>query len=140
MGASIAGSLLGGALIVRFDSWRIFGLAMLLRIVPIAMQWHLTRTVVTPDIVVIATVCEHFAAGMLTTAMFTYMMTLVDHKAAATEYTILACLQNLGKAPAAVGGGLFAQHFGFGPLFLLGLIFCCVPFIPWWKCRGVVKA
>jgi MFS family permease len=139
MAASVIGSLVGGLLIARFRVWSVFGLAIALRIVPIAMQWWLTQTGITPHAVISATVLEHLAGGMLTTALFTFMMMLVEKRAAATEYAFFACLQVLGKAPAAVGSGIIAQHFGYGPLFFTGLLFSILPLFFWWKCRTVVE-
>jgi len=138
MAASITGSALGGILLMRYRAWTILGLAIALRLGPIAMQCWMTPEHLSPTNVIIVTVLEHVTGGMVTTAIFTYMMSLVEKRVGATEYTILCSLEVLGKSPAAWSSGFIAERFGYQALFLLGLALATAALIPWWKARKVV--
>jgi len=137
MAASITGSALGGLLLMRYRAWSILGLAIALRLGPIAMQCWATGEYLTPQNIIIVTVLEHVTGGMVTTALFTYMMSLVDKRVGATEYTVLCSLEVIGKMPA-LSAGLIAQHFGYQPLFLLGLALAAATLYPWWRARSVI--
>jgi PAT family beta-lactamase induction signal transducer AmpG len=137
MAASITGSALGGLLLMRYRPWTILGLAIALRLGPIAMQCWMTPEHLTPTNIITVTILEHVTGGMVTTAIFTYMMSLVEKRVGATEYTVLSGLEVLGKSPAAWSSGMIAQHFGYLPLFLLGLLLATATLYPWWKARNV---
>jgi MFS family permease len=137
MAASVTGSILGGVLIVRLGIWKVIGLAAALRIIPMCMQWRMTQGDVTADGVILVSTLEHLAGGALTTAMFAFMMSLVEKRVGATEYTLLASLEVLGKSPAAWSSGLIAHSFGYGTLFLMGTLLAVLMMIPWWKCRAL---
>lgn len=138
MAASITGSALGGLLLMRWRPWTILGLAIALRLGPIAMQCWMTPEHLTPSNVIIVTVLEHVTGGMVTTAIFTYMMSLVEKRVGATEYTILCSLEVLGKSPGVWCSGLIAERIGYQGLFFLGLALATAALIPWWKARHVV--
>ncbi|HTK05108.1 MAG TPA: MFS transporter [Candidatus Eisenbacteria bacterium] len=138
MAASITGSALGGLLLMRYRAWSILGLAIALRLGPIAMQCWMTPEHLTPANVITVTILEHVTGGMVTTAIFTYMMSLVEKRVGATEYTILCSLEVLGKSPGAWCAGLIAERIGYQGLFFLGLALATATLIPWWKARHVV--
>jgi MFS family permease len=121
MAASLAGSLAGGLLCRRVSLERALWLTALWRVPPIAAEWWLTQTTPTGTAVIAVTVVEHFAGGMLTTAMFAYMMARVDRRIGATHFTLLASVEVLGKSPAAWGSGLIADAYGYAALFGAGL-------------------
>lgn len=139
MAASVTGSIVGGVLITRMRVWRVLGLALIIAVVPLGMQWWLTQTTLTAENIIVTTVLEHVAAGMITTALFTFMMVLVQKRAGATEYTLLASLQVIGKLPA-MGSGVIAEHYGYDGLFLIGMALSLVPIAFWWKCRMIAEA
>ncbi len=122
LGASIAGSLLGGALASRLGPLPAVGLAAAARSVALLAQWSLAVAGPTANGVIAVSVLEHLAAGALTTAMFAFMMSKVDRRIGATHYTLLASIEVLGKSPAAWASGPIAQVFGYGPLFLVGAV------------------
>ncbi|HTK05085.1 MAG TPA: MFS transporter [Candidatus Eisenbacteria bacterium] len=138
MAASITGSALGGLLLMRWRPWTILGVAIALRLGPIAMQCWMTPEHLTPANVIAVTILEHVTGGMVTTAIFTYMMSLVEKRVGATEYTVLCSLEVLGKSPAAWCSGLIAERVGYQGLFFLGLALATAALIPWWKARHVV--
>ncbi|MEY4723500.1 MAG: hypothetical protein RLZZ324_1013 [Candidatus Parcubacteria bacterium] len=137
MAASITGSALGRLLIARWRPWTVLGLAMALRISPIGMQCWIAHTgTLTAGSVITMTILEHVTGGMVTTAIFTYMMSLVDKRVGATEYTLLSSLEVIGKS-TAVFSGVLAQRYGYEALFFTGLLVATFPLYPWWKSRGI---
>ncbi len=122
MAASLTGSLMGGFLASRMPLWKALGIASSLRIIPLIMEWLIT--IITPtDLHIIGiTISEHFFGGMLTTAVFAFMMSRVDKRIGATHYTILASIEVLGKSPGGGASGVIADSFGYSFLFAIGVI------------------
>jgi hypothetical protein len=114
---SILGSVCGGLLAGRVPLLRAVGIAAVLRVVAVASEWWLSLVDVTPARVLAVTCVEHFFAGLLTTAMFAYMMSRVDRRIGATHYTLLATVEVWGKLPAAALSGVVAQATGYAALF-----------------------
>jgi PAT family beta-lactamase induction signal transducer AmpG len=119
---SIAGSVAGGLLAGRLPLLRAVGIAATLRVLPVAAEWWLSLVHLTPARVLSVTCVEHFFAGMLTTAMFAYMMSRVDRRIGATHYTLLATVEVWGKLPAAAISGVIAQRTSYTVLFGLATI------------------
>lgn len=139
MAASVTGSVVGGLLITRMRIWAALGLSLAIGVVPLAAQWWLTLGTPTADGVILVTVFEHVAAGMVTTSLFAFMMSLVQKRAGATEYTMLASIQVFGKMPPTAASGMIADHYGYSTLFLLGLVLGSLVLYPWWRCRGLAQ-
>jgi PAT family beta-lactamase induction signal transducer AmpG len=137
MGASITGSVLGGLLITRMKVWRVLGIATALRILPIAATWWVSHVGLTSGGVITVCLLEHVTGGMLTTAAFTLMMMVVDKRSGATEYTLLASLETIGRMPGTWASGIVAERFGYGTLFLTATVLSALVLIPWWKTRSV---
>lgn len=117
---SILGSVLGGLLASRLPVLAAVGIAAVLRVGPLAAQWALA-VLGAPAWAVIATTCaEHLLGGVLTTAMFAFMMARVDRTVGGTHFTALAVVEVLGKAPAGLLSGVLAQALGYPALFGLG--------------------
>ena len=126
MAASLAGSLFGGYCSSRLSVFRGLAIAALLRIIPLALEWRLTLLHPGAAQVIGVTLAEHFFGGMLTTAMFAYMMSRVNREIGATHYTILACVEVLGKSPGAWASGLLAERMGYSSLFAAGVLISLV--------------
>lgn len=124
MGASIAGSVVGGVVAARFGLFRTLVLASVLRAVSVGAEWALTASVPTPASVIGVSIGEHFCGGLLTTALFAFMMSRVDPRIGATHYTLLASVEVMGKAPAAFFSGVVAEALGYGGTFALGTAIC----------------
>ncbi len=122
MAASIAGSLAGGLLSSRLGVFRGLAAGALLRVFPLALEWSLTLVDPTPAQVIGVTLAEHFFGGMLTTALFAYMMSRVDREIGATHYTILASVEVFGKSPGAWASGILADRMGYSWLFAAGTL------------------
>ena len=122
MAASLLGSICGGALSSRLPLWKALGIASILRVIPLGLEWWLTLIKPLDIHVISVTLAEHFFGGILTTAVFAFMMSRVDKRIGATHYTILACIEVLGKTPGAGASGFIADHFGYSPVFAAGVI------------------
>lgn len=114
---SILGSVAGGLLAGRMPLLRAVGIAASLRVIAVGAEWWLSLVEVTPARVLAVTCIEHFFAGVLTTAMFAYMMSRVDRRIGATHYTLLATVEVWGKLPAAALSGVVADAIGYAALF-----------------------
>jgi MFS transporter, PAT family, beta-lactamase induction signal transducer AmpG len=119
--ASLLGSTAGGFLATRMPILRAVALGALFRIFPLVLQWLMAAGYfeVQSHSIIAMTIVEHFFGGLLTTAMFAFMMSQVDREIGATHFTILASLEVLGKAPAGILSGLFVDWLGFAPVFLI---------------------
>jgi len=121
MVASILGSLVGGLLAFRWPLLWAVGVTGVLRAFSVGGQWYLTQlSPLTPTALILFTAVEHFCAGALTTAMFAFMMSRVDRAVGATHYTLLACVELVGKTPGRVLAGMIGDHYGYNVVFGLG--------------------
>ncbi len=141
--ASIAGSLVGGALASRAEIPRALVVASASRLGALALQasvaWQSTPA---HALVALSTSAEHFFSGVLTTVMFALMMSHTDRRIGATHYTLLATLEVMGKAPLSLASGAIAQALGvrggFGLGVALSLGYVGVISTPWM--RGGLRA
>ena len=130
---SIAGSLGGGWLASRRPLLQAVGIAAVLRAIPVGGEWWLSLVAPTPHRVLAVTCAEHFFGGMLTTAMFAFMMSRVDRRIGATHYTLLAAIEVWGKLPSAWASGFVAARtsypvlFGLATLLSIAFIFLLLP-------------
>lgn len=118
--ASLAGSALGGLLASRVRLTRAVQVAAVMRVGPLLAQWMLIAGLIAPTkaSIIAVTCAEHFFGGILTTTMFTLMMSQVNRRIGATHFTVLAAVEAWGKAPAGAVSGVFVDAFGFPPVFL----------------------
>lgn len=119
MAFSIAGSVAGGALAMRWDLLRAVGLTAVARAVSLFGVVALSVTSPSSGRALAVLCAEHFFAGALTTAMFAYMMSRVDRRIGASHYTLLATVEVLGKSPGGWSSGFIVDHYGYPALFAL---------------------
>jgi MFS family permease len=129
MAASIAGSIIGGMLASHYGIFNGLWLSLLVRLIPLCGEWYCTLNVPSRELIIIVTIAEHFFGGMLTTAMFAFMMYIVDKVIGATHYTILATIEVLGKSPGMWFSGLLADTFGYSYLFASGIFLSIIPIL-----------
>ena len=121
--ASIIGSLLGGYLAYRWPLLLAVGVTGVLRALSMSGPWYLAElSPLSPHAVILVTTVEHFCAGALTTTMFAFMMSRVDRSVGAAHYTLLACVELVGKMPGRLLAGALATYLGYTTLFGLGMI------------------
>ncbi len=119
--ASLLGSVCGGALASRARTIvRAVGVAAFLRALALGAELH---AVASPSegAIIMATLAQHFFGGALTTAMFAFMMSMVDRRIGATHYTLLATVEALGKGIAAWPSGLLQERIGYVPVYTLAV-------------------
>jgi MFS transporter, PAT family, beta-lactamase induction signal transducer AmpG len=124
IGGSILGSLFGAALATRLSLGRALGAAAGLRLVPLVLQWVVVMgwLPASAEVVVPVTIAEHLFGGALTTCMFAFMMSNVDPSLGATQFTLLASIEVLGKAPVGVLAGLLARYAGYSLSFAFSVL------------------
>ncbi len=122
MAASIAGSVTGGYLASRLKVYRALVIASITRLIPLIFITLLTLSIPGKSYIIASTLFEHFFGGMLTTALFAFMMWNSDKRIGATHYTILASVEVLGKTPGSFFSGLIAQSAGYTFTFIMGTI------------------
>jgi predicted MFS family arabinose efflux permease len=66
-----------------------------------------------------ACIAEHLLGSMATVALFTLMMDASDPQHASTDYSLFACAIVVAQGTALLCGGIFADAFGYLPLFAL---------------------
>lgn len=125
MACSLAGSLLGGWVASRspdrLKTLERLGLVRAVPLLAIAVLPHLAFPL-SPWIVYPVTLAEHMAGGLLTPALFAFLMDLCDRRASATQYTALSAVELLGKLSLSLPSGLLADRLGFGVLFPLAAV------------------
>lgn len=115
--ASIAGGLLGGALMVSLGMRRslyVFGALQAL-----TNLTYLGLAVVGKNYWVLATAIsvDNLCGGMATTAMGAYTMALCNKRFSATQFALLSALSNLGGRFLSSGAGFFIERFGWPAYF-----------------------
>ncbi len=121
MVASLIGSVVGGWLAVRLSIVNALFIAAFLRLFPLVAELWLSTIAPTASQVVGVTVAEHFFGGILTTALFAFMMSRVDKRIGATHYTVLAAIEVMGKSPGSFFSGFIAERIGYTGLFFIGV-------------------
>jgi MFS family permease len=124
-GGSLAGSAVGGLLATRVRLERAVALTATVRCLPLFAVWALSAGLFAPapTAVIAVTTFEHFFGGMLTTAMFAWMMSRVDKRIGATHWTLLASVEVYGKFLPGVFTGVALDLFGWSAVFLSGALF-----------------
>lgn len=122
MAASICGSIAGGVLSSRKKPFTGLMYACIMRLIPLMCISAISLVKPQAYQVITISLLEHFFGGMLTTAVFAFMMFNVDRIIGATHYTLLASIEVIGKAPGAALSGIVAQKFGYPICFITGTI------------------
>ncbi len=134
MVASLAGSAAGGYLAMRVPLVAAVGLSGAARAASVFGEWALAAFgPPSPSEVIAVTLAEHAAGGMLTTAMFAFMMSRTDARIGGTHFTLLASVEVVGKALAGAPSGFLAEALGYDGLFLLGAVLSAafLALVPW---------
>lgn len=122
MGASMAGSFLGGVLASRIPVLRALSFAAVFRAVPVGLVFLMSLHQPTRNEVIFVALTENFFGGLLTTTVFAYMMARTDKRIGATHFTLLSTIEMLGKAPIPLLAGPVAQLWGYSVLFGAGTV------------------
>lgn len=115
---ALMGPVMAGFLVQRFGVERSLVFLISLRVVPIAGELCVVLGMHSPTFVIGVTLFEHLVGSAITTLAFALMMSVVDPRVGATQFTALATLENVGKGTL----GFLAGPIGDG----LGLVFTYV--------------
>jgi PAT family beta-lactamase induction signal transducer AmpG len=124
--ATIIGTLIGGALMVKFGvkvSLWVFGL---LQAVSNLMFMFLARAGHDYSVMVSAITIENLCGGMSTAAYSAFMMTLCDKRFTATQYALLTSLMAVTRVIASAPSGFLAKAVGWEEYFLIST-FLAIP-------------
>lgn len=120
---SVLGSVAGGVLATRVRPLRAVGIAAALRVVPLVGEWGLALFGASTASLAVVTCAENFFGGVLTTALFAFMMARVDRRVGASHFTLLATVELLGKMPGGpLAGALYALGWSYADLFGAGVL------------------
>ncbi|HQO40782.1 MAG TPA: MFS transporter, partial [Spirochaetota bacterium] len=140
MAASILGSIAGGVLSSRQKPLKGLLYACVLRLIPLICISAVSFIKPQAYHIISISLLEHFFGGMLTTAVFAFMMFNVDRIIGATHYTLFASIEVIGKSPGAALSGFVAQRFGYSACFITGTVISAlvILLLPLYK-RSLVK-
>lgn len=121
---SLLGSIVGGVVATRMSLLRAVGASSAVRAISLVGMWALAAGFLpaVPSVITAVTGLEHFFAGLVTTCMFAFMMSRVDKSVGATQFTVLAAIEVVGKSPAGLVSGALVQRFGWAPVFFAGAV------------------
>ncbi len=144
MVASLLGSMFGGFLATRMALLSALTLCSVLRAFSMGGEYYLAVLAQPgPQMVILVTILEHFCGGALTTAMFAFMMSRVHKTVGGTHYTLLACVEVLGKSPSGIFSGDLQKLLGYSGLFGLGTLLSflfLLLLIPLRRAHGAIKS
>jgi MFS family permease len=128
--AGILGAFVGGATLLRLGHRQAllsFGVLQAL-----GLGGYLLVVNGPQDLYTLAAIVyfEQFADGLSTVALFTIMMDRCRPHSPGTDYSLQASLQVLVTGIAALCGGLFTEHLGYGVLFMAAASLTLVALLP----------
>jgi PAT family beta-lactamase induction signal transducer AmpG len=132
-GATVAGTIIGGALVVRLGTMRalmVFGVLQSL-----GNLFYVLQALAGHDIRVLAlcVLAENLSAGMAGSALVAYISGLCNVAYTATQYALLSSLTAVGRTLFASASGRLADLLGWVDFFLLTTVITlpALALIPW---------
>lgn len=119
LGATIAGSLMGGILMIRLGINRslwIFGFLQALSTACFAILARIGHSVPALSAVI---AFENMSSGMGTAAYAAFMASIINKKYTATQYALLTSLMGVPRVFASAPTGFFAKNLGWESFFIL---------------------
>ncbi len=117
--ATIAGSVLGGLMMLSLGIYRclwLFGFLQAISTAGFVLLAHLGHTLVGLAGVI---AFENLSAGMGTSAYVAFMASLTNKKFTATQYALLSGLMGVPRVLASAPTGFIAEHMGWKGFFIL---------------------
>ena len=135
VGASIIGSLTGGALTSRWGIFRGLWVLGLLQAFTILGYASVAYFDLGRSGIYAAALCESFAAGLGTAAFLAFLTRICDKRNAATEFALLSAIFAIPRFVAAPFSGWAATHLGYGTYFAVTFLLALPAFglLPWVK-------
>jgi PAT family beta-lactamase induction signal transducer AmpG len=127
---TIAGVILGGALMVRLGLYRsLMAFGILQALGTLAYMW-LALAGKSYPVLVLAVGAENLTAGMGTAAFVALLMALCDHRYTATQYALLSALATIGRVYVGPAAGYATDPRYLGvpwPAFFFGTFLIALP-------------
>jgi PAT family beta-lactamase induction signal transducer AmpG len=135
VGASIIGSLTGGALTSRWGIFRGLWVLGLLQAFTILGYASVAYFDLSRSGIYAAALCESFAAGLGTAAFLAFLTRICDKRNAATEFALLSAIFAMPRFVAAPFSGFAATHLGYATYFAVTFLLALPAFglLPWVK-------
>jgi PAT family beta-lactamase induction signal transducer AmpG len=124
--ATIIGSLVGGALLVRLNTYRalwIFGLLQSCALLLFSLLAHVGAHL---PLLAVAIGAENFTSGMATTAFVAFMALQSDKQFTATQFALLSSLTGVSRAVLGASSGVLAESLGW-PLYFVACAAITIP-------------
>jgi MFS family permease len=123
--SSIIGSITGGFIAKKFYSPFALTCLGILTTITLIFRYMLAAISAWRNSILAIVIVEVFVSvisGMLTTVMFTFMMSLVDKRIASSHFTLYAVLEVIGKGIPGLLAGFFSDRHGFIAIFIVSFI------------------
>ena len=160
---TIAGALLGGALMLRLGLWRalmLFGILQMLGVLAFwwlavvgrgalpgltipAFDWGFVKLAVPTPMdggLMFAVAAENITGGMGTAALFAFMMSLCNQRFTATQFALLSAFTSVGRVWVGPLAGVLAETIGWPAFFLVATATALPALVMLWWLRGPVRA
>jgi PAT family beta-lactamase induction signal transducer AmpG len=142
---TIAGALVGGALMIRLGLWRslmLFGVLQMLGnlgfwwlalhgrdalpglVIP-AFDWGFVKLAQATPVdggLLMAIASENITSGMGTTAFVAFLMSLCNRRFSATQFALLSAFASIGRVWVGPLAGVLAQSIGWPAFFLASIV------------------
>ncbi len=117
--ATIAGSLIGGALMLKIEikkSLFFFGILQAVSTAGFAVLYYIGHSIIGLSAVV---AFENLTAGMGTSAYAAYMASITNKQFTATQYALLSSLMGIPRVIISAPTGFIAKNIGWSSFFIL---------------------
>lgn len=133
MVATVTGAVLGGWLTTRWGLFTALWSLGALQAVSNLGYWLAASAAPSKSLMLGAALFENFSGGMGTAAFVAYLMSVCEHRFAATQYALLSALLALTRAVAGPLAGMLTDRVGYARFFLLTFLLALPGFLllPW---------
>lgn len=124
--ATVLGAFIGGIVLTRWNIYRallVFGLAQ-----AFSNLMFVLLAIVGKDFLLMASsiFIENFCSGLSTAALLAFMMSLCQHRYAATQFALLSAIASLGRVFLGPVASLMVEHLGWAQFYFWSFL-TCVP-------------
>jgi PAT family beta-lactamase induction signal transducer AmpG len=160
---TIAGALLGGALMLRLGLWRallLFGVMQMLSNVGFwwlsvagqgalpgltipAFDWGVVQLAHDTPVdggLLLVIAAENLSGGMGTAAFLAFLMSLCNQRFTATQFALLSAFASVGRVWVGPLAGVLAESIGWPRFFVLSTLLAAPALVMLWMLRMQVKA
>jgi len=160
---TIAGALLGGALMLRLGLWRalfVFGVLQMASnlgfwwlaqggrgqlgqaLLP-AFDWGFVKLAQATPVdggLLLVVVLENLSGGMGTAAFLAFLMSLCSQRFTATQFALLSAFASIGRVWVGPLAGVLAETIGWPDFFVVSTLFALPALLMLWALRAPIRA